>query len=94
MGSFNRVLYRNNNNCFRCSSVTCLLLLNTSTVVSPGNINWVPCIDYDIVRGPPLLLAKQGKLNKVPILHGFNFDEGNLFAAIFAPNPTGTWEFK
>jgi len=65
--------------------LACLRALNTSAVaagdrgLTHGVLEWGPCVDGVEVLDDPRVLLAQGKAAQVPVLMGFNLDEGTLF---------------
>uniref|UniRef100_A0A6B2L2J3 Carboxylic ester hydrolase n=1 Tax=Arcella intermedia TaxID=1963864 RepID=A0A6B2L2J3_9EUKA len=68
--------------CNGSNIISCLEKVDSSRVLAIYE-TWVPCIDYQVISAPPLLSFKEGSYQDVPIIHGFNSDEGNLFAVLF-----------
>jgi len=63
----------------------CLRALNTTEILkgdrglTSGFLEWSPTIDGVYVLDDPRLLLKAGKAADVPVMMGFNADEGSLF---------------
>jgi para-nitrobenzyl esterase len=55
-------------------------LLNAEHDLTQGQLEWSPAIDGVVVVDDPRVLAAAGKIANVPVMLGFNRDEGTLFA--------------
>ena len=69
--------------------MACLRLVNETTLLAAdhsltsGQLEWSPVIDGVEVLDDPRVLAAAGKIASVPVMLGFNADEGELFFLFF-----------
>jgi len=77
--------------------LACMRAVNETTVLNKqnnlieGQLEWSPAIDGVEVIDDPRVLAANGKIAPVPILLGFNHDEGTLFNS--APTDLNATEY-